>query len=155
MRWRRLFLTIAALAISGLVAWGVTTAMSQEPEPEPPEREPPGAADGDAPPDLPDGRTLTDGVLQDADGRLLTFIIVYGEDGMKECIYDADVNFQDGNVGVVEKVGDSAKDRIRPGDDIAGLPPELETGRTIPIPVHIGEDGKIRPGYASCKEVPF
>ena len=152
MRWRRMFLTVAALASSGLIAWGVTTAMSQEREP--PEREPPGA-DSDAQPDLPDGMTLTDGILQDADGRLLTFIIAYGEDGMKECIYDADVNFEDGNVGVVEKVGDSAKDRIRPGDDIGDLPPELETGRTIPIPVHIGEDGKIRPGYASCEAVPF
>ena len=153
MRWRRLFLTIAALAISGLVAWGVTTAMSQEPEP--PERDPPGAADGDAPPDLPDGMTLRpDGRREDADGRLLRFIISYGEDGMKVCIYDADVNFQDGNVGFVENVGDFAKDRIRPGDDIADLPPDMETGRTIPIPVHVGEDGKIRPGHASCEEAP-
>ena len=153
MRWRRLFLTIAALAISGLVTWGVTTAMSQEQDP--PEREPPGAAEGDAQPDLPDGMTFTDGILQDADGRLIVWVFPYRPGGPDVCLYDADVEFHDGKVGVVKRVGDFAKDHIRPGDPIADLPPELETGRTIPIPVHLGEDGKIRPGYASCEDAPI
>lgn len=130
MRWRRLFLTIAALVISGLVAWGVTTAMSQEP----------------VPPDI-----------SDANGRLSRYILPLGPDGLEGepmvCYYDAAVRFKDGNVGVVESIGDIAKDRIRAGDPIADLPPDMKRGTTIPIPVHIGEDSRVHPGYLTCDEV--
>lgn len=130
MRWRSLLLTIAALGVSGLIAWGVSTATSQEP----------------VPPDI-----------SDANGRLSRYILPLGQEGregdLKVCYYDADVRFQDGNVGVVESIGDIAKDSIRLGDPIADLPPDMETGRTIPIPVHIGADGRIHPGYLTCDEV--
>ena len=92
-------------------------------------------------------------MIQEAEGRLIVLVFPYGLD-LQVCFYDADVKFQDGKVGVVRSIGDNAKASIRPGDPIADLPPDMEKGTTIPIPVHLGEDGKIRPGLARCEEAP-
>ncbi len=87
------------------------------------------------------------------DGRLVRFIIGDGPGG-KICFYDADVRFEDGRVGGVASAGELAKDRIRTGDPIVELPPEMRVGTTAPFPVYLGDDGKIRPGYEYCEAMP-
>ena len=56
MRWRSLLLTAAALGVSGLIAWGLSTAKSREP----------------VPPDI-----------SDANGRLSRYILPLGPDGLE------------------------------------------------------------------------
>ncbi len=136
MRSRKFILVAAAFVVLGLIAWGITTASSQEPA-EPDEQAP----------------TAFDPLGIGGD-RLVGGVIAYGDAGSNWCVYDAEVRFEDGNVGEIKLIGDRAKDRIRTGDPISDLPPDMEEATTIPIPVHIGDDGKIRPGYDYCEEMP-
>ena len=136
MRSRNVVLALGALAILALIGWGMTTASSQEPaQPEEPAPTAPNPLDvgGD---------------------RLVSWVWAYSDPGPKTCFYDADVRFDHGKVGEIEKLGERAKDLIRTGDPISDLPPDMEEATTIPIPVHIGDDGKIRPGHDYCEEMP-
>jgi len=82
-------------------------------------------------------------------GRL-TVQIVNGD--LQECVYDADVSLKDGKVYRVENVGEAAKDKIRPGMVVEGAAAIFPGGPTIPVPVHLDEDGVLRGSYASCEK---
>ena len=135
MRRRNVFVALGALAILALIGWGITTASSQEP------------------PHLEQTSTAPNPLNVGGD-RLVAWVIAYSEAGNQLCYYDADVRFDHGKVGEIEKIGERAKDVIRTGDPISDLPPDMEEATTIPIPVHIGDDGKIRPGHDYCEEMP-
>ena len=78
--------------------------------------------------------------------------LVNGGSVLRACYFDGTVSLSDGKVGQVVGVATAAGDQIRPGDPVAGLPAGLETGTTIPLPVHIAADGTLRGGYAYCEE---
>ncbi len=135
MRRRNVLLVVSALGILGLAVWGVTTASLQEP------------SHSEQTPTIPNP-------LDVGGDRLVSWVWAYSDPGPKTCYYDASVRFDHGKVGEIKKVGERAKDRIHTGDPISDLPAGMEEGTTIPIPVHIGDDGKIRPGYDYCEEMP-
>ncbi len=91
-------------------------------------------------------RDITNGEMRGADGQL--FVIIYSELGVRHCSFDARVSLQDGRVA--EILADDIQDRVGVGSAVADLPRGLESGRVIPGPVHIDDEGRLNAGYAEC-----
>lgn len=67
------------------------------------------------------------------------------------CYFDARVSLLVGKVNVVELADALVSDLIRPGDAVADLPPGMDVGAIIPVPVHLRADGEIHGSYAYCE----
>ena len=131
MHWRTLLLTILSLGVLGVAGWAVTAVVFQDDA-------------SDESDEIASAPTATNRVER------LSVGIINGE--AQTCYFDADVRLQEGKVGVLDRADALGKDHIRSGDIVPGLPAGLdEYSNTIPVPVYVGADGKVRGGYAYCE----
>jgi hypothetical protein len=87
--------------------------------------------------------------------RVVHSIVSELEDGgssYQNCYFDAEVELIDGRVGKVVSTSPELASRDFEGALVYDLARGLDRGRTVPLPVHFREDGRLHGGYAYCRD---